>query len=139
VSGLIDGCSIYLFNDFPFSIGFGDFHPSNNASKIFSIFYVFFSTLFFAGSMSQFVNIWIDRQAAKRKQELLSLKLSVHNLNDLDADGDGKVSRLEFFHFMLDQLGKVSKEEINEINAKFEELDKDGSGFLDQEDLDKLK
>jgi Ca2+-binding EF-hand superfamily protein len=87
----------------------------------------------------EFVNIWIDRQAAKRKQELLSLKLSVRKLEDLDADGDGKVSRLEFFHFMLDQLGKVSKEEINEINAKFEELDRDGSGFLDQEDLDKLK
>jgi Ca2+-binding EF-hand superfamily protein len=40
---------------------------------------------------------------------------------------------------MLQKLGKAEKEDMEEIIAKFKEMDVDGSGFLDQEDFERAE
>jgi Ca2+-binding EF-hand superfamily protein len=39
---------------------------------------------------------------------------------------------------MLVKLGKAEQEDIEEIIAQFRKLDKDGSGVLDKDDLERL-
>ena len=53
----------------------------------------------------------------------------------MDADGDGKVSELEFIEHMLVKMGKVEESDIIQLKTKFRALDRDGSQFLDEADL----
>lgn len=56
----------------------------------------------------------------------------------MDSDGDGKVSKLEYLSYMLVKLGKADQDDIDGILSQFQKLDKDGSGELDREDLERL-
>lgn len=56
----------------------------------------------------------------------------------MDSDGNGKVSKLEYLSYMLVKLNKADQDDIDGILAQFQKLDKDGSGELDKEDLERL-
>lgn len=56
----------------------------------------------------------------------------------MDSDGDGKVSKLEYLSYMLVKLNKADQDDIDGILTQFQKLDKDGSGELDKEDLERL-
>ena len=62
-------------------------------------------------------------------------------IEDMDAGagaeaGDGKVSRAEYLSAVLVDLGVVDREDVDGILATFDVLDKDGSGYLTEADLD---
>jgi len=53
----------------------------------------------------------------------------------MDPGGVGEIDKGEFLEAMLIRLGKVTKEATFPIMKKFDELDADKSGFLDQDDI----
>lgn len=59
-------------------------------------------------------------------------------LLEMDSDGDGKVSKLEYLSYMLVKLDKADQDDIDGILAQFRKLDRDGSGELDKADLERL-
>lgn len=59
-------------------------------------------------------------------------------LLEMDSDGDGKVSKLEYLSYMLVKLNKADQDDIDGILAQFNKLDRDGSGELDKADLERL-
>jgi hypothetical protein len=79
-------------------------------------------------------SIIAQRQSGFHRR-LQSQELSQSDLDIMDEDGDGNVSRAEFLEFMLVAMNKVDKEFINEMRGHFERLDADNTGFLSREDL----
>lgn len=53
----------------------------------------------------------------------------------MDTDGDASIDMGEFLEYMLVNMGKVSKIDVERVKAQFRELDVDGSGALDAEDI----
>eukprot|EP00008_Paramoeba_atlantica_P010612 CAMPEP_0201475658 /NCGR_PEP_ID=MMETSP0151_2-20130828/1037_1 /ASSEMBLY_ACC=CAM_ASM_000257 /TAXON_ID=200890 /ORGANISM="Paramoeba atlantica, Strain 621/1 / CCAP 1560/9" /LENGTH=328 /DNA_ID=CAMNT_0047855807 /DNA_START=77 /DNA_END=1063 /DNA_ORIENTATION=+ len=120
------------------TVGYGDLTPSGPGGKVFTIFYALIGTLLTAFSLGKFADLFVESQREAAIQRILSKKLDHKSIATMDADGDGKVSPLEFVEHMLVKLGKVSEQDILELKEQFRKLDTDASGFLDQSDLDRL-
>ena len=52
-----------------------------------------------------------------------------------DKEGGGSIDKLDFLQYMLVRLGKVSQDDLDKILGMFDDLDEDGSGRLDEEDV----
>ena len=91
------------------------------------------------GAMGHFLTIvanWIIDGRQKRFRDNFANKdLTMQDLDVMDSDGDGNVSRAEFLEFMLVAMNKVDQELIDELKTQFQRLDNDGSGALSRDDL----
>mmetsp|Transcript_17688 Transcript_17688/g.41274 ORF Transcript_17688/g.41274 Transcript_17688/m.41274 type:complete len:300 (+) Transcript_17688:194-1093(+) len=77
----------------------------------------------------------MDTRARTVRQNLAMQELSPDDLEIMDTDGDGVVTRAEFLEYMLVALNKVDKEFIEELRDHFKRLDVDGTGSLSKNDL----
>lgn len=71
------------------TVGYGDFIPSNETSKIFLIIYIPFSVVSVAAAMGQFISCRLEIEAEAKRMQLLSRKLDFAMLKELDSNGDG--------------------------------------------------
>jgi hypothetical protein len=113
------------------TVGFGDFSPKSEGARIFAIFYLPLAVVTVAHGIGSILNELSARSVMKTK-------ISMKELLDMDADGDGKVSQLEYLSYMLVKLNKADQDDIDGIIAQFHKLDRDGSGELDRDDLERL-
>ncbi len=118
-----------------FTIGYGDLRLQKHSSLAFSIFYIIFSVVIVTASLGNISTAHFELESEKRKLENLRRKLDFTMIKEMDLDGDG-VDKLEFLMAMLVMNGLVDKEkDIDPWIKRFEELDKDKSGRLDEEDI----
>ncbi|GLE01321.1 hypothetical protein PINS_up010151 [Pythium insidiosum] len=113
------------------TVGFGDLSPKSEAARIYAIFYLPLSVVSVAHAIGSIIE-----EIGRRR--VMKSKISMKELLAMDSDGDGKVSKLEYLSYMLVKLGKADQDDIDGILAQFGKLDKDGSGELDKEDLERL-
>ncbi|KAJ0399790.1 hypothetical protein ATCC90586_009830 [Pythium insidiosum] len=113
------------------TVGFGDLSPKSEAARIYAIFYLPLSVVSVAHAIGSIIE-----EIGRRR--VMKSKISMKELLAMDSDGDGKVSKLEYLSYMLVKLGKADQDDIDGILAQFNKLDKDGSGELDKEDLERL-
>lgn len=117
------------------TVGFGDLEPVKHGSKVFLIFFIPMSVCVVAGALGSLGAIAIEMEADKKKLESLNRKLDFNMIREMDTDGDG-VDKCEFLVAMLVQNGICDKEnDIDPWLKRFDELDKDGSGRLDGDDI----
>ena len=69
---------------------------------------------------------------------MLQRELDPSLIEEFDDSGDGKVTQLEYVLAMLRSLELVDMDFVAPILARFDELDKDGNGVLDRDDLQRL-
>ena len=55
---------------------------------------------------------------------------------EMDQSGNGSVSQLEFASYMLVSSGKLNQADLDEVVALFKQYDLDGTGTIDQADVD---
>merc|ERR1712086_410338 len=91
-----------------------------------------------AASIGNFAVVASEIQFEKNKTRLLEKSLDENLILNLDADGGGSIDKEEFVVGMLLLLELVSEEDVNLWRTRFEELDADGSGELDADDLKQL-
>ncbi len=113
------------------TIGFGDFSPSSQYGRMFAIFYLPLAVVSVANAIGNIVELIANQNVVRQN-------ISMKELIDMDTDGDGEVSKVEYLSYMLMKLGKVEQEMVDEILAQFDKLDADNSGALDREDLIRL-
>jgi len=117
------------------TVGYGDLDPPEPGTKVFMIFYIPMAVCVVAGDLGSLGAIQIEMEADRKKLESLNRKLDFNMIREMDTDGDG-VDKLEFLVAMLVQNGICDKEnDIDPWLKRFEELDADGSGRLDEEDI----
>ncbi|GMF55052.1 unnamed protein product [Phytophthora fragariaefolia] len=113
------------------TVGFGDLSPTSMSARIYAIFYLPLAVVTVAHGIGSILNELNARSVMKTK-------ISMKELLAMDKDGDGKVSQLEYLSYMLVKLNKADQDDINGILAQFHKLDRDGSGELDRDDLERL-
>merc|ERR1719160_2407278 len=74
----------------------------------------------------------------KQRRDLTSTLMKEECLKEMDADGSGKVDKMEFLRFELVRRGVCKKHDIDNVLAIFDALDTDHSGELDFEDMKKV-
>ena len=75
-----------------------------------------------------------SRQASLNKKNI-EKQYDLSKVMKMDEGGDGEVTEIEFIATMLVK-GNVCKQiELDDLRARFKELDKSGDGFIGEEDL----
>ena len=77
----------------------------------------------------------MDKKANEAEKEFLNRTLTLEDLKKMDFGGDGSVNYQEFLVFMLTAMGKVSEEDLQEIEVLFHKLDVDDDGLLEVTDV----
>lgn len=113
------------------TVGFGDLSPKSQDARLFAIFFLPLAVVSVAHGIGS-----VLEEISKRR--VMKTKISMKELLAMDADGDGKVSQLEYLSYMLVKLNKADQDDIDGILAQFRKLDRDGSGELDREDLERI-
>lgn len=77
----------------------------------------------------------IEARSSRFRHQLEQKDLTEEDLQCMDADGDGRVSKAEFLAFMLVAMKKIDQDLVDELDQHFEKLDTLRSGFLSREAL----
>lgn len=120
------------------SVGYGDLVPTTSFTRWFSILYIPLSVGCISAALGRIANIFVEQEIAKANSKLLKREVTLEDLEIMNADGDGEVSPLEFVEHMLKVMHKVDQNLLDELHDQFEKLDADGSGGLQQDDLELL-
>ena len=117
------------------TIGLGDLSPATNRAKIFAIFYIPLAVAAAGDLLSGVASSMMKRRQREVYRQQLEDAMTISYLEQMDDDGDGKISREEYLQFMLIEMGIVGKKDLDELDSQFDRLDADGSGYLATEDL----
>ncbi|GMI08946.1 hypothetical protein TrVE_jg11415 [Triparma verrucosa] len=140
VFGLLEGWTViqsfYWCVITSLSIGYGDFAPAKQSSRLLAVLFIPLSVAIVSGCIGGIVNVFIEEEIKRTNARLLSRELTVEDLDEINKDGGEGVDRLEFVEFMLKAMQKVDQSLLNQLHAQFDKIDEDGSGHLQKEDLE---
>jgi hypothetical protein len=80
-------------------------------------------------------NIIVESRSARYRRTMGMKELTQHDLDIMDRDHDGTVTRAEFLEFMLVAMNKIDQTLVDELRQHFDRLDADGTGELTKQDL----
>lgn len=113
------------------TVGFGDYSPVSYWGRVFAIFYMLFgvgSTGFFMTTMAEYLfEDEIKYEGA--------MDIDKGTFASIDEDGSGEISRSEYSMFVLLRHGIVPPETVEEINQKFDSMDRRHAGSVTWDDL----
>jgi Ca2+-binding EF-hand superfamily protein len=115
--------------------GFGNYVPTTQTDKIYCIFFFPVSVAVFGEVLGKIAGIYIQQKYRRKEQMFLKRAITLCDLNRMDADDDGEVHLSDFLSFMLVALQKVDQESIDELKELFKNLDSNGNGVLDKDDV----
>ena len=118
------------------SIGYGEFSPQNKNARIFAIFWILGGTLLVGNFMGGLVDDYMSAKQNRMNKKMLNRNFTLDDMRKLDKDGDGSVTEVEFFTYMVSKMGKADKIELQELRNRFKEIDASGDGFITKEDLE---
>jgi len=117
------------------TIGYGDVTAHTKGGKLLSAFLVAFGVFCFTTLLAELGEFKHSQRLGADK----TLKQRLAELKEVIAqDDDGTVSPEEYIIFNLKKMGKVDEETLLLLRDQFTALDADGSGALDNDDLDIL-
>lgn len=131
----IDG--LYWATTVASTVGYGDPAPKNISTRIFSIFYLLLATACLGVVVSRYAQLQVRLLLLKKRIEFNHLEDEEFGdlLAQYDVDGNRRIEKVEFLSACLVGMAKVSAAEVEEILAKFDELDRDRSGAIGIEDM----
>mmetsp|Transcript_61654 Transcript_61654/g.102563 ORF Transcript_61654/g.102563 Transcript_61654/m.102563 type:complete len:219 (+) Transcript_61654:407-1063(+) len=108
-----------------------------NGSATFVAFYCLTGIPIFAMALGGFAHIFVQRALSAREKHVLGRPISTGEYEFAQQlfNADGQVDLSEFIALELLRLGKVDMGTLKLIKADFKRLDKDGSGKLSQEEV----
>jgi len=119
------------------SIGYGDLIPEKDTSRLFNVFYVLASVLIVTAAIGTFSSVQREKAFEEKRMAMLNKPLDAASILTMQGEAEGgEVDRLNFLIAMLVHTNGLNKEkDIDPWLQRFVELDKDGSGNLDENDL----
>ena len=131
----VDAC--YFFVSTSATIGYGDVVPQSTSMKVFAIFFIPLAVGAVGHTFGTVANFIVERRRAVYQKRVWSQELKVGDLQIVDWDRDGEVSKLDYVEFMVLTL-KVDPDLLNELHQQFDQLDTNRSGSLTKQDLERL-
>jgi len=118
------------------TVGYGDTVAKTKGGRVFSIFFMIIGVVTMAQFATQVIDSFNISNEEKQKEDLLRKALTDEaQLMEFDQDNDGTIDRYEFLSKMLVELKECDLDRIEEIMAKFAEIDTDGSGTITIDEL----
>lgn len=118
------------------TIGYGDESPRSQMGRLFAVIYIPVAVMTMGEFLRVVAHVIMERkQRAFRESLKTNASFTLRDLEVMDTNGDGKVTRAEFLEFMLIAMNKVDKDLMIGLNEQFERLDCDGDGELELNDL----
>mmetsp|Transcript_22560 Transcript_22560/g.48845 ORF Transcript_22560/g.48845 Transcript_22560/m.48845 type:complete len:678 (-) Transcript_22560:147-2180(-) len=130
--------AFYFFVATTATIGYGDIVPQTDAMKIFAVFFIPLAVGAVGHTLGTVANFIIERRREIYQKKVWSQELKVGDLELMDWDGDGIVTKLDYVEFMLLTLKKVDSDLLDELHEQFAQLDTNRSGSLTKHDLQVL-
>lgn len=117
------------------TVGFGDLEPRRTITKFVMSFWLIFATIGIVKVIADFTDASVKAKQRAVSRRMLTAQLDVSSWSRMDTDQDGRVDQLEFLSELLVRSGKIEREEIDAIIARFKQLDRDKSGFVNLRDI----
>jgi len=118
------------------TVGYGDIAPTSDGAKLFCLFYNLLSIGFLVKLGGLACDKLVEGQQKKIAQKKADESL-MHweQIAEFDVEGDGELDLYEFTRAMLKATGKVSFYDLEQIETRFDSIDRDGSGYITKEDF----
>ena len=126
---------LFLFFNNIFPGRYGDYSPDTHREKLLAIFYIPIAVAVMGHWLGVVANFIIEGRSSRFRKRIRQREMTLQDLECMDADGDGHVTRAEFLEFMLLAMDKVDKELIDELREHFNRWDATHSGELSKQDL----
>lgn len=134
------------------TVGYGDYYPTNNKGRLFTIFYLLIGTSILVKSLSSIVKIPSLMRLRRKEMNLIAKfggekqQLTPEVLKEiLDADlfeafpmlkrNEKETSRAEFVILILTLMKKVKEKDLIFACKLFDNIDKNSDGILDEADI----
>lgn len=117
------------------TLGYGDFSPVTRPGRLWAIFFIPLAVAAAGEVLGNVATTLQERRQELYYESLMQKELNMDRLLAMDTDHSGSVSREEYVEYMLLEMGVVSQEEFEELHSQFAKLDRDGTGYLDRNDL----
>jgi hypothetical protein len=118
--------------------GYGDFVPSSARMRLFAVAYIPLLVGVMTYMLGTLATLIWDIKRRWLMKEINHRQLHVKDLSDIDSDGDGNVSEMDFVAFLLWKMQKVDKELLDELRNHFRHFDVDNDGLISKSDLYQL-
>mmetsp|Transcript_18767 Transcript_18767/g.35764 ORF Transcript_18767/g.35764 Transcript_18767/m.35764 type:complete len:379 (+) Transcript_18767:157-1293(+) len=122
------------------TVGYGDVSFSRTGTRVFATFYILIAPLFTVKLLGDIVNAVLDTQGKleRSRMKMLNKAMSKDELGEMDFDGDGAMSEVEFVVSRLHAMRLMDRAafgHVKRLQEHFREIDVDKSGLVDAADL----
>eukprot|EP00555_Chaetoceros_dichaeta_P013369 CAMPEP_0198251428 /NCGR_PEP_ID=MMETSP1447-20131203/2263_1 /TAXON_ID=420782 /ORGANISM="Chaetoceros dichaeta, Strain CCMP1751" /LENGTH=366 /DNA_ID=CAMNT_0043936447 /DNA_START=167 /DNA_END=1267 /DNA_ORIENTATION=+ len=117
------------------SIGYGDVAPTTQNMRLVAVFYLPLSVGCTAYIFAKVSGIYIDRKAAKAKEEFVSRGISRKEFDEIDEDKNGHFTFDEYAIFMLQAMEITDRNEVKLLRNEFDKKDKNDDGKVERKEL----
>lgn len=117
------------------TVGFGDFKPTQEVSKVLISIWLVFATTCAVKVIADFTDASVKAKQRAVSRRLLTAQMDLGSLRAMDRDGNQSVDKAEFITEMLIRTGKVDRSEIDLMLMRFSQLDKTKSGEVSLEEV----
>jgi potassium channel subfamily K len=117
------------------TVGYGDIKPTTNESRAFTMAYAIIGTAITANALSTFHIHMMEQARNKKYNELLARKLDLLSLEQMDSDGDKRVTRGEYILHKVVEMGLIDEEMLQAASQRFDKLDLNKDGHLTPADI----
>jgi hypothetical protein len=117
------------------TIGYGDFSPISQRARLWAILFIPFAVAAGGEILGTVASALLERRRVQVYQNLMSRDFTIDHIKQMDRDGDGEVSRLEYTEFMLVEMKLVEPSVLEELREQFDRLDVTMSDSLTKKDL----
>ncbi|KAI6704162.1 hypothetical protein NL676_013298 [Syzygium grande] len=117
------------------TLGYGDESFSTTSGRIFAVFWILASTICVAQFFFYLTEMYTESRHRSLVKWVLTRNVTCSDLEAADLDQDKVVSAAEFVVYKLQEMGKISQEDVTAILERFQNLDVDQSGTLTTSDI----
>jgi len=131
------------------TVGFGDLSPTEDWEKVFQMVMMIVGIPVFASCLGALSSVLFAEQREELKLRLVAgglthnkfekfkdFSIELANAGGMNDSSDGKISRFEFLTFVLVENGIIQLKDISSAMKNFREIDKTGTGYIEEGDLD---
>jgi hypothetical protein len=117
----VDAC--YMSTATVATVGYGDIAPVTQGGRFFAVIWITLSYGMLARSLHLVVDGFHEKSLETQRLKVLNRDLSRASIINMDKDGDGKLSRLEFLSHMVVKLKLCRENQLDKIMERFDEIE----------------
>jgi hypothetical protein len=114
--------SIYYFIITCGTVGYGNFSPISQQARLWAILFIPLAVASGGEILGAVASAILEQWQAQVYHNLMTRDFTFDHIKEMDRDGDGEVSRLEYMEFMLVEMKLVDKSVIDELGEQFHRL-----------------